>query len=242
MKKFNAFQIKIFLIVLMLLDHVFFAFHGLMPGWVHALTRGVAPMFAYFLVEGYFYTRDKRKYGVRLLGFAVFMHFGNMIINTLFASKNVMVDNNIFATLFVGFIVISIFEIARKNEGLVKVLLNLVAIVVAFYASTLVEGGFSVIPFIMITYFFKGNKKKQIIGYLLLSIILFFMSYVPYESIMDTLKMLMYNSDFLEILAIPTILLYNGERGLNNKFSKYLFYVFYPLHLWILAAISFMIK
>lgn len=68
------------------------------------------------------------------------------------------------------------------------------------------------------------------------------MSYVPYESITDTLKMLMYNSDFLEILAIPTILLYNGERGINNKFSKYLFYVFYPLHLWILAAISFMIK
>ncbi|MCC3868148.1 TraX family protein [Terrisporobacter mayombei] len=242
MKKFNAFQIKIFLIALMLLDHIFFAFNGLMPSWVHALTRGVAPMFAYFLVEGYFYTRDKRKYGVRLLGFAVFMHLGNMIINTLFASKNVMVDNNIFATLFVGFIVISIFERAKNNEGLVKVLFNVVAIVVAFYVAPLVEGGFSVIPFIMITYFFNGNKKKQIIGYLLLSIILFFMSYAPYDSIKDTLDMLMYNSDFLAILAIPTILLYNGERGLNNKFSKYLFYVFYPLHLWFIAAISFMIK
>lgn len=242
MKKFNAFQIKILLIALMLLDHVFFAFNGLMPSWVHALTRGVAPMFAYFLVEGYFYTRDKRKYGARLFGFAVFMYFGNMIINDIFASKNIIVDNNIFATLFVGFIVISIFERAKNNEGLVKVLLIVVAIVVAFYAANLVEGGFSVIPFIMITYFFKGNKKKQIIGYLLLSIILFFMSYVHYDSIKDTFDMLMYNSDFLEILAIPTILIYNGKRGLNNKFGKYLFYVFYPLHLWILASISFMIK
>lgn len=242
MKKFNAFQIKIFLISLMLLDHIFSAFSGLMPSWVHGLTRGVAPMFAYFLVEGYFYTRNKRRYGSRLLGFAIFMYIGNMIINTIFASKDVMVNNNIFATLFVGFIGISIFEYAKKHEGFKKILLRILATIVVIVGAMFTEGGISVIPFILITYFFRGNMKKQIIGYLLLSVVLLSMEYVPYESFNITFDMLMYNSDFLEILAIPTIIMYNGERGLNNKFSKYLFYVFYPLHLWILATISFMIK
>lgn len=242
MKKLNSFQIKIFLIALMLLDHVFFAFPGLMPSWVHAITRGVAPMFGYFLVEGYFRTRNKTKYGIRLLGFAVFMELGNMLINSTFASKGVKVNNNIFATLFVGFLAIAIFETAKKGEGLKKVLIRIGAVVVSFVGAIFTEGGFSVIPFILITYFFRGNIKKQIIGYLILGLALFGMSYAPYPTFKETFDMLMFNSDFLEILAIPMILMYNGERGLNNNFSKYLFYVFYPLHLWVLASISFMIK
>ncbi|RDY23827.1 hypothetical protein CHF27_005605 [Romboutsia maritimum] len=46
----------------------------------------------------------------------------------------------------------------------------------------------------------------------------------------------------LPISVILFILAYNGERGLNNKFSKYLFHVFYPLHLWILALLEFLLK
>ncbi|WP_374705328.1 hypothetical protein [Paenibacillus radicis (ex Gao et al. 2016)] len=49
----------------------------------------------------------------------------------------------------------------------------------------------------------------------------------------------MVNSDFLFITVIPFILLYNGERGLSNRFAKYLFSVFYPLHLWILKTAEF---
>lgn len=60
MKKLNAFQIKVFLIIMMLLDHISSAFPGVLPNWTHAITRGVSPMFAYFLVEGYFYTRSKK--------------------------------------------------------------------------------------------------------------------------------------------------------------------------------------
>ncbi|MCE9676710.1 conjugal transfer protein TraX [Paraclostridium bifermentans] len=242
MKKFNAFQIKIFLIAIMLLDHIFFAFPGLMPNWVHALTRGVAPMFAYFLVEGYFHTRNKKRYGIRLLGFAIFMGIGNKIINLAFESKQISVENNIFATLFAGFLAISLFDYARKSKGFKKVLLIILGIIITARGFAFTEGGFSVVPFTLITYFFRGNIKKQIIGYSILYTLIFFMSYVPYDSFKDTFDMLMYNSDFLGILAVPTILMYNGERGLNNKFSKYLFYVFYPLHLWTLAAISFFIS
>ncbi|WP_286183920.1 TraX family protein [Clostridium sp. CCUG 7971] len=68
------------------------------------------------------------------------------------------------------------------------------------------------------------------------------MDFVWYGNIKETIDMLMFNSDFLLILAVPFILAYNGERGINNKFSKYLFYVFYPLHLWVLAILQFILK
>ncbi|MBD5549290.1 MAG: hypothetical protein HDQ97_18205 [Lachnospiraceae bacterium] len=40
-------------------------------------------------------------------------------------------------------------------------------------------------------------------------------------------------------LVFPFILLYNGERGPKSNFNKYFFYIFYPVHLWIIAIINF---
>jgi len=41
------------------------------------------------------------------------------------------------------------------------------------------------------------------------------------------------------IAALPFIILYNGERGRYSL--KYLFYVFYPLHIWILYIVKYAI-
>ncbi|HWT74235.1 MAG TPA: hypothetical protein VN258_05875 [Mobilitalea sp.] len=39
------------------------------------------------------------------------------------------------------------------------------------------------------------------------------------------------------IFSLPILYLYNGEKG-GNKFSKWGFYIFYPLHLLIIALIK----
>lgn len=43
------------------------------------------------------------------------------------------------------------------------------------------------------------------------------------------------------VLAIPFLKLYNGKRGKNpsiNKWMKWLFYVYYPLHLFVIGIIQ----
>ena len=43
------------------------------------------------------------------------------------------------------------------------------------------------------------------------------------------------------VLAIPIIYAYNGERGKNikfNKFMKWFFYIYYPLHLFIIGILN----
>ena len=44
------------------------------------------------------------------------------------------------------------------------------------------------------------------------------------------------------VLAIPVLLMYNGKRGKNqtvNKIMKWSFYIYYPLHLFIIGLIQF---
>ena len=47
------------------------------------------------------------------------------------------------------------------------------------------------------------------------------------------------------ILAIPVLMMYNGQRGNNQKFNhviKWLFYIYYPLHLWVIGWIQLFIR
>ena len=50
--------------------------------------------------------------------------------------------------------------------------------------------------------------------------------------------MLAFNSDFLFITVLPVLSHYDGTRGPNTKGSKYFFYVFYPLHLWVIGILA----
>lgn len=45
---------------------------------------------------------------------------------------------------------------------------------------------------------------------------------------------------FAVLLAIPVLAFYNGQRGSNptlNKIMKWAFYIYYPLHLLIIALV-----
>ena len=52
MLKFNAFELKIIALVLMLMDHLYIAFPNAFSSWYHPLSRVVAPYIWIFISRG----------------------------------------------------------------------------------------------------------------------------------------------------------------------------------------------
>lgn len=246
MKKFDAFQMKMFMAMLMLLDHLDHVpnlISGELAMVFHVLTRCVAVWFAYMLVEGFRYTRSKKKYNIRIAAWALFMLLGNKLIEYLFHSKEIYVHNNIFMTLALSALALNLIYEFTKSNLWMKVC-RCFGIILVVFVSTVIgsEGIIPILPFVLITYFAGDKVKLRNILYGLLFLIMLGTSCVIYEDISTTLYMLVYNSDFMFITVIPFINMYSGKRGIDNKFSKYFFYVFYPAHLWLLATIAYFIK
>ena len=105
MKKWNATQLKYLMAAVMVLDHIPHITGIVSPLWegiFHAMTRCVGSLVCLY---GYGRLHPYSKfenYLIRLWSWALIMFAGNSLLNALFASKGVMVTNNIFFTLAIG--------------------------------------------------------------------------------------------------------------------------------------------
>lgn len=230
--------LKLMMMILMVFDHIGPFISARTASILHLLTRPVAPVFAFMAVEGFIHTRNRERYLMRLYSSALFMGIGNKIINS-FIIKNSLysVHNNIFLTLALGLTILYIYEnLIRKNRS---VLGGLLIFLVFMIGGVVSEGGIIVLPFMLIIYIFRDQKTKRNIILLGLTLLLGLSSFVKYPSWGETFEMLAMNSDFLIFIAgLPFIYLYNGKKGSDSKFMKYLFYVFYPAHLWIIGILA----
>lgn len=236
MKKRNAFQLKLLMAGIMVLDHLsylpsFLPTH--MALGFHVLSRCVAVFFAYLAVEGFLYTHSRKKYLQRLFLAAGGMMLGNLLLSATGIGPTI--SNNIFLTLAMGVATLCIWfgDLALSKPARISI-----GIFITGLAMLLTEGGILIIPFMVLTYKCYSSPRLRNLAYFLLALVLFAMSYQSYPTLHDTLTMLAYNSDFLFITVIPVLTLYSGERGPATAFSKYFFYVFYPAHLWLIALLA----
>jgi hypothetical protein len=80
----------------------------------------------------------------------------------------------------------------------------------------------------------RGNLKKQ----MLLMIFYVVMYATVYFFALDKLYGIL---QLAVVLAIPVIMMYNGQLGKNrrvNTIMKYFFYIYYPLHLFVMGWIQ----
>lgn len=240
----------------MVLDHLPHIY-GLIPsnliGPFHLFTRCVGAWFAYMAVEGFTHTHDRVKYNGRLFFWAGVVFLGNSLLKIILSAKDVYLGNNIFFTLALGVLILNMVAfqndticpyIKYRKQLLVFLKVLLIAIIIV-YGAIYSEGGYVLLPFMLITYLLRKNTKYRNIAYVVLSVILavpVFASIPTYNDRSIMWDMMLFNSDWFFLSVIPFIYLYNGERGRNDKFSKYFFYIFYPAHLWIIAIIQFIVK
>lgn len=264
-KGLNGFQIKIIALFLMLLDHIHYIFSGVLeiPMSFTFLGRLSAPLFIFMVANGMYYTKNPKKYLLRLwLGF-IFMGIGNNFINKFFPLQNGgIIINNIFSTLFLICFIIYCIQKIQQNKNNKKIItkyiflmiypivvscilfillmldgklyLTIFKIIFIFVPNILfTEGGFLFVILGVGFYLCNFNKKKLSIFYILFCLIILFTGYTkenPLES------MFIWNIQWFMIFSLPIILLYNREKGAN---MKYLFYIFYPAHIYILTIICY---
>lgn len=255
-KGIDGFTLKIIALGLMTIDHIyeFFSSNGI-PIWFTWLGRLSAPLFFFTMAEGFFHTKNRIIYVKRLYIFSVIMSLGKFIawkISIINPSYSI-VHNNIFETFFLISLNILLFEFLRDENKAVykKIIIIFIAILFEvvlpisvyslFSTSTskiiasflpcllLCEGN---LPFVAlgITYFYiRENRKKMIIIYTIFSLISFPFFNFSFENAFYN------NYQWMMIFSLPLILLYNGKKGYG---LKYLFYVYYPVHVFLLFLIS----
>ncbi|WP_306008602.1 TraX family protein [Bacillus sp. MMSF_3353] len=231
--RLNAFQLKIFAMILMVIDHVY-TYIPDMPMWMHHPGRIVSPIFFYFVVEGFFYTRNRTKYATRVFMWAAIMFAGSALIQYIFPRENVL-GNNIFLSLGFGIVLLCVIDYTKRTK---KYLIGIPASIIAAVLGLLTEASLMGVGMTLIFYFFREKKFWLIITYTLLSL-MEVPALIMSGEIFTDMGLFGYNNQWMMVFALPFFFLYNRERGLNNAFTKYMFYIFYPVHLWIIYTIGY---
>lgn len=218
----SSLALKIIAAALMVLDHVYRMLPDF-PIWFSWLGRLSAPIFFFLSVEGFFHTKSKEKYMLRLFAFGVLMLVIDSLLN---------IDNNIFLSLGLGIALLTLIEKAKQTERKPIVYLLILTVIIASYFT---EAGFLGVGMTLIFYYFRDDKKMLSLAYAAFSLILV-IGYVTYPNFISVILYADYQ--WMMAFTFPFFLLYNGEKGGGGAFAKWFFYVFYPLHLILLRLIA----
>lgn len=237
--KLNTFHLKTIALIFMFVEHLgcylFELFPQHYPLYFEYAGRLVAPVFFFLVVESFFKTSDRRKYIIRLFTWALIMQIGNFIISqvvktTLQPAEFFPIGQNIFLSIAVGISMIAAWDWARTQSGTRKIGGWALAGGLAF-ASLMTEASYNGLLMFIVFYAFYGKKTALYIAYAALSLLLLLWGLTNAEYFWE------FEFQWMMITALPLIMLYNGERGQYSL--KYLFYAFYPLHIWILYTLRY---
>ena len=201
----------------MFLDH----YHYIVGGSeiLNVIGRIAFPIFAFTLNEGYVHTRSLKKYLLRLFIFAVSIQMPSI----LFGYDYPM---NIFFTLFLGLLSIYIFNLKKMN-----VILKIILIGFILFFSQKFKLDYGIYGILVIINFniFRNNKFKILMNFLVLNIY-----NVIFSKVFD-----LPDTQLFSLISLVFIFMYNGEKG---RSMKYFFYLFYPIHFFILEVIKFILE
>lgn len=249
----NTFNLKLIGLICMLLDHIYNFFPNYFPIFFRWLGRGAAPIFTFCLVYGLRCTSNRKKYLLRLYLGSVIMSIGNFFLQNYFANAKIPIISNIFSTFFLIGVIIHILD---NNTSKVKKIMYILCFIMVQVLSVVAmlqitkslpelrmlcgiipnificEGGWLWIIFGILIFLCNDSVKKVSFVCFIYGLFLFWVtlliqgSYTLYSS---------QNCEWMLIIAIIPISLWNKSRG---RKCKWMFYVFYPVHIWILFSLS----
>lgn len=242
----SAFSLKLIALLTMLWDHVSHVYPPalllpelfphisaeLFEALFHAsnyIGRIAAPIFLWSIAQGYRHTRGRRKYALRLLVFACLAEWPYYLLFGM--------HGNIIFTQLIGLLTLRLMDWGNEKRPRLGYALA-AAVVVLSWHFALFEGGGRYVLFILAFYLtdrWSVGKKA-----------LLWLSLYPssrWKLLALCLAEGMRFSNFAlnafgPLLGVGLTFLYNGKKGPDRQGLNYLWYIFYPAHLFILGLIS----
>lgn len=228
-KYLSGSTLKIIACISMFIDHFFHIFMRTYLDYIYTLDyasikrfnlayrigRGVGrlafPIYCFLLIEGFFHTKDIRKYLARLFVMALLSEHA---FNLLYSGNHLeKAGQNIFFTLFIGLLCILLINkvqnftnIPREASTVLILLISLAGCLLAYILKT--DYSYHGVLSIVVIYLLNGSRILTCLGGAM--------------------------SFAWEPFAIPAfipVFFYNGKRGLK---AKYFFYLYYPLHIYFI--------
>ncbi|MBQ4282755.1 MAG: hypothetical protein IJB96_02370 [Lachnospira sp.] len=219
----NNNQLKIIALIAMTCDHLG---KQVFPDIVilQIVGRLAFPIFAYMIAEGCCYTRNMKKY----FGMTAAVALVCQIIYFVAMGSLYMC---VMVTFSLSIVLIALIKEARKRKSVLLWLVFGLAVAVTFFLCTIVPN----LP----------TGTDFYIDYGIIGVMLPVVIYVYEErltKLVATSLMLVLLGTYLGgvqwwgLLSVPFLAVYNGCRG--KMHLKYIFYVYYPVHLGVIYLIS----
>ncbi len=242
----SSFTLHLLAMAFMLCDHLWAT---VIPGnqWLTALGRLAFPIFAFMLAEGFFRTRNRKKYALRLLLFALVSEvpFDFMYGGTAFYPFH----QNVLWTFLLAFGCMSLIQWVWTKSRQWKNALLALAVPAITAAGVCFAGwllgnllmvdyyGAGVLT-VLVFYFFHGRRWYDLAGQL---VCLTMIHGVLLAGMVYPISLFGLSFDFpqqaLALLALVPIWLYRGKQGPHSRPIQLLYYGFYPVHMAILSLL-----
>ena len=225
----NGFHLKLIAICTMFIDHMG---HTLFPTvlWLRCIGRLAFPIFCFLIAEGCVYTRDRRKYALRLLAFALLSEIPFNLMNS--GAVWDRYHQNVLWTLLTGALVCWLLDWALKNRRALAFVLTALVMAAAFFLLERLNTDYGGWGMLLVVMFYgvhraPGGAVSKMIAQLFGLTFFSLAAMGGYVSI-----------ELWSLVALVPIWLYNGQRGFSPKAVQYGFYAFYPVHILVLSLIA----
>ena len=257
LKKINGLTLKVIACIVMLLDHLTAGIMlpaikaGLYPDsipfetikLIYNILRGIGrnafPIFCFLIVEGFIHTKNRLRYALGLLIFGFISEpfydvtflaekeeFNLNIFKVLSANRDILADHcNVYFTLFIGLVVIWAIE---KSFYLYKELQLPIWLSYVFSCCAIATG---IVTAELLRTDYHGFGVALIVVLYVLRLA------SPLNLFAGYLSICTLSTEYLAFTGFLLLLMYNGKRGRALGRMKYVFYIFYPLHIYLIYVI-----
>ena len=242
-KLWNANRIKGIAIIAMTIDHIaWMLFPGyprdVFPVILHIIGRITCPIMCYFIAEGYHYTKNVAKYTRRLFVFAFISHFAYVFSSARFVDwksfipfyyGGILDQTSVMWPLAWGLVMLRIADSEKIKQSIKPVLVILICFL-TFPSDWSCIASLCILAFGTNRGAFTKQMRWMVFYVAIYAAVYFF----AIDKIYGLIQMAV-------VLAIPILRMYNGQRGSSpriNHAMKWLFYIYYPPHLFAIGWIQ----